>query len=68
MLVCVFFVAMNFHTKNKSTIRLVFTTVITIPSKFTMSSHVVNVKEGVDMKKQTKTKIGVGSVVKSKVG
>ena len=33
-----------------------------------MSSPVVTVKEGMDMKKQTKTKIGVGYVVKAKVG
>ena len=33
-----------------------------------MSSPVVTVKEGMEMKKQTKTKIGVGSVVKAKVG
>ena len=63
-----FFAGMNFHTKNKSTIRLVFTTVITIPSKFTMSSHVVTVKDGMEMKNKTKTKMGVGYVVKAKVG
>ena len=33
-----------------------------------MSSPVVNVKDGMDMTKQIKTKIGVGSVVKAKVG
>ena len=33
-----------------------------------MSSHVVTIKEGVNIKKQTRTKIGVVSVVKSKVG
>ena len=33
-----------------------------------MNSPVVNVKEGMEMKNQTKTKIGVGSVVKAKVG
>ena len=38
------------------------------PPKFTMSSPVVNVKEGMDMTKQTKTKIRVGSVVKDEVG
>ena len=36
--------------------------------KSTMISPVVNVKEEMEMKKQTKTKIGVGSVVKAKVG
>ena len=34
----------------------------------TMISYVVNAKEGINMNKQTKTKIGVGSVVKAKVG
>ena len=38
------------------------------PPKSTMSSPAVNVKEGMEMKKQTKTKIGVGSAVKVKVG
>ena len=33
-----------------------------------MSSYVVNAKEGMKMTKQTKTKIGVGSVVKANVG
>ena len=33
-----------------------------------MSLLVVNAKEGMKMTKQTKTKIGVGSVVKAKVG
>ena len=33
-----------------------------------MSSPVVNVKEGMETTKQTKTKIGVGYVVKAKVG
>ena len=33
-----------------------------------MISPVVTVKEGMEMKKQTKTKIGVGSVVNAKVG
>ena len=33
-----------------------------------MSLPVVNDKEGMKMTKQTKTKIGVGSVVKYKVG
>ena len=33
-----------------------------------MISTVVNVKEGIEMKSQTKTKIGVVSVVKGKVG
>ena len=34
----------------------------------TIISHVVTIKEGMNMKKQTKKKIGVGSVVKAKVG
>ena len=33
-----------------------------------MSSPVVNAKEGMKMTKQTKTKIGVVSIVKAKVG
>ena len=33
-----------------------------------MSSPVVNAREGMEMTKQTKTKIGVGSIVKAKVG
>ena len=32
-----------------------------------MSSPVVTIKEGMKMKKRTKTKIGVGSVVQAKV-
>ena len=50
---------------------MLFTNVIAInppPPKSTMSSPVVTVKEGIYMKNQNKTKIGVGSVVKSKVG
>ena len=39
-----------------------------LPPNPTMSSPVVTVKEGMDMKKQTKTKIGVGFVVKAKGG
>ena len=33
-----------------------------------MSSYVLTIAEGVKVKKQNKTKIGVGSVVKAKVG
>ena len=33
-----------------------------------MSSPAIDVKEGMEMTKQTKTKIGVGSVVKVEVG
>ena len=33
-----------------------------------MRSPVLTISEGMNMKKQTKTKIGVGSVVKDKVG
>ena len=36
--------------------------------KPTMSSPAVNTKEGMKMNKHTKTKIGVGSVVKANVG
>ena len=39
-----------------------------LPPKSTMGSPFVTVKEGMETKKQTKTKIGVGSVVKTKVG
>ena len=38
------------------------------PPKSTMSSPVVTVRYGVEMNKQTKTKIGVGSVVTAKIG
>ena len=37
-------------------------------SKYTMSSTVVTIKEERNMKKQAKTKIRVGSVVKANVG
>ena len=40
----------------------------TTSPKSTMSSTVVTFKEGMNMTKHTKTKIGVGSVVKAKVG
>ena len=33
-----------------------------------MRSHVLTIADGVKMKKQNKTKIGAGSVVKAKVG
>ena len=39
-----------------------------LPPNSTMSSPVVNAKEGMKMTKQTKTKIGVGSIVQAKVG
>ena len=61
---------MTFHTQ-KTTVRFLFTTAIakSPPSlKSTMISPVVNFKEGMKMKKQTKTKIGFGSVVKAKDG
>ena len=48
-----------------------FSTAIAIrppPPHSTLQSHVVTVKEVMEMKKQTKTKIGVGYVVKAKVG
>ena len=38
------------------------------PPKSIIRSHVVNVEEGMEMTKQTKTKIGVGSILKAKVG
>ena len=66
-----FFVGMNFHKKNKSTIQSILGSVISKASphpKFTMSSPVVKIKKEMEMKNQTKTKIGVGSVVKAKVG
>ena len=76
LLVCDFFVGMTFHTENKSTIRFLFSTEIYIippppplPTPYsTMISPVVTVKYGMEMKKKTKTKIGVGSVVKANVG
>ena len=64
---------MNFRTKTKINhtldvryCNLYYTT--PPPPKSTMISPVVNVKEVVEMTKKTKTKIGVGSVVKAKVG
>ena len=44
--------------------------IISLPPspKSTMSSPVVTVQEGMEMNNQTKTKIGVGSVVNTKVG
>ena len=44
------------------------TAISTPPSHYTMISHVVTIKEGVEMKNQTKKKIGVGFIVKAKVG
>ena len=38
------------------------------PYKFDLISPVVTIKEGMETKKQVKMKIGVGSVVKAKVG
>ena len=70
MLVCVFLLEWIF-TQKKSTTRSMFATAIAIcppPTNPTMSSLVVTVKEGMDIHNQTKTKIEVGAVVKSKVG
>ena len=60
---------MTLHTK-KTTIRTLFATSITNPPppKYTATSPVVTVKEGMELKKQIKTNIGVGSVVMAKVG
>ena len=65
-----FFVGMTFRTKYKPIVLSLFANVITttLPLNYTMSSPVVTVKDVMDMKKHTKTKIGVGYVVKSKVG
>ena len=64
---------MTFHTKTPSSMSSLFATeisILTLPPlpKYTMSSPVVNFKEGMETTKQTKKKIGVGSVVKAKVG
>ena len=71
-LFCVFFVGMTFHTKTQIkhtlTARYCNRYSTTTSSKSTMSSPVVTKKEGMKMTKQTKRKIVVGSVVKSKVG
>ena len=70
-------VGMTFHTKrtNQEYTRCSILTSLfyhpppPLPNpKSTMSSPVVNAKEGMKMTKQTKTKIGVGSVVEAKVG
>ena len=62
---------MDYHTKKPNqtlAVRYCNRYSITTTPKSTMSSPVVTVKEGMGMKKQTKTKIGVGFVVKAKVG
>ena len=62
---------MTFHTKkikHALTVRYCNHYSTTTTPKSTMSSPVVTKKEGMKMTKQTKTKIVVGSVVKSKVG
>ena len=65
---CVFF-GTNFHTKkNQSYAHCSLLQKLSSPPKSTMSSPVVNVKEGIKTTKQTKTKIGVGCVVKANVG
>ena len=67
----VFFVGMTFHAKTiNHTLAVCYCNQYLTPPAFnsTMISPVVAVKEGMVMKNQTKTKIGVGSVVKSKVG
>ena len=65
----IFVVEMSSYTKNP-TIRLPFSTEIANPphQKSTMRSTVLTILEGMNMKKQTKTKIEVGSVVKANVG
>ena len=61
---------MTFHAKNKSTICSLFDNEIAtpLPPNSTTRSPAVTVKERVEMKNQTKTKIGVGSIVKAKAG
>ena len=67
----VFFCWNKFSHTKKLTIRLLFATAISVrppPSpNSTRVSHVFAVKGVMEMKKQTKTKIGVGSIVKAKV-
>ena len=67
-----FFVGMTFHTKTQIEHTLAVRycnrySTATTPNS-TMSSPVDTFKEGMKMTKQTKTKIGVGYVVKVKVG
>ena len=68
----VFFVGMTFHTKTQieHTLTVSYCNIYstTTTPKSTMRSPDVNAKEGMKITKQTKTKIGVGSVVKAKVG
>ena len=63
---------MTFHTKTqiKHTLAVRYCNRYssTTNPKSTNSSPVFNAKEGVNITKQTKTKIGMGSVVKAKVG
>ena len=66
-----FFVGMKFHTKTQieHTIDVHYCNnySTTTTPKSTMISPIVTLKEWMKMTKQTKTKIGVGSVVKAKV-
>ena len=65
-----FFLGTTFY-KKKSTENSLFATEIFTPHphpKSTMRSTVVTISEGMKDKKQTKTKVRVGFVVKSKVG
>ena len=63
---------MTFHTKTqiKHTLDVRYCNrySTTTTTKSNMNSPVVTFKVGIKMTKQTKTKIGVGSVVKAKVG
>ena len=66
-----YFVGITFHSKNKLTAHLIFATEIDnfpTPNKYTMRSHVVTIAQEMMEKKRIKKKIGVGYVVKAKVG
>ena len=68
----VFFVGMTFQKKTNQPYDICYLlkSIFAPPPspKSTLSSPIVTVKEGMEIMKQTKTKIGVGSVVKTKVG
>ena len=63
------FFGIHFHTKNQPYARCSLLQLLNTPlPKSTMSSSVLNIVKGMKMKEQYKTKIGVGYVVKAKVG
>ena len=69
MFACVFFWNDFSHKKNQPSSQFLLLQSLNPPHpNSAMSSPVLTIVEGVKMKKQNKTKIGVGSVVKARVG